>query len=290
LLAALPDLCALKGNSMKIVSANGASIPTLGFGTFRVPGPDAERMVSNVLAAGYRQIDTAQIYGNEAEVGQALAGSGVVRADVFVTTKIWTEHLAANRLRASLEDSLAKLRTDYVDLTLIHWPSPGAAVAVVESMEALLAAREAGLTRAIGVSNFPIALLREAIAAVGADNIATNQVELHPFLQNRALDAFMVDAGIHLTAYMPLAYGMVMTDPTIARIAQAHRATPAQVALAWAMAKGYAVIPSSTKRANLESNLRARDLILSREDIAAIDALDRGERLVSPDFAPNWDR
>jgi 2,5-diketo-D-gluconate reductase B len=172
---------------------------------------------------------------------------------------------------------------------LIHWPSPGAAVSVAESMEALLAAREAGLTRAIGVSNFPIALLRDAIAAVGADNIATNQVELHPFLQNRAVDAFMVDAGIHLTAYMPLAYGKVMGDATIARIAQVHGATPAQVALAWAMAKGYAVIPSSTKRANLESNLQARDLILSRQDIADIDALDRDERLVSPDFAPAWD-
>jgi len=266
------------------------TIPQLGLGTFRLKEQQAIDAVATGLELGYRHIDTAQIYGNEAEVGQALAGSGVARGDVFVTTKIWTEHLAAHRLRASLEESLVKLRTDYVDLTLIHWPSPGAAVSVAESMEALLAAREAGLTRAIGVSNFPIALLRDAIAAVGADNISTNQVELHPFLQNRAVDAFMVDAGIHLTAYMPLAYGKVMDDATIARIAQVHGATPAQVALAWAMAKGYAVIPSSTKRANLESNLRARDLILSRQDIADIDALDRDERLVSPDFAPAWDQ
>lgn len=265
------------------------NIPQLGLGTFRLKERQAIDSVATGLDLGYRHVDTAQIYGNEAEVGQALAESGVARADVFVTTKIWTENLAANRLRASLEESLAKLRTDYVDLTLIHWPSPGAAVSVAESMEALLAAREAGLTRAIGVSNFPIGQLAEAIAAVGADNIATNQVELHPFLQNRALDAFMVDAGIHLTAYMPLAYGKVMDDATIARIAQAHGATPAQVALAWSMAKGYAVIPSSTRRANLESNLRARDLILSQQDIADIDALDRGERLVSPDFAPAWD-
>ncbi len=265
------------------------NIPQLGLGTFRLKERQAIDAVATGLALGYRHVDTAQIYGNEAEVGQALAESGVARADVFVTTKIWTENLAASRLRASLEESLAKLRTDYVDLTLIHWPSPGAAVSVAESMEALLAAREAGLTRAIGVSNFPITLLRDAIAAVGADDIATNQVELHPFLQNRALDAFMVDAGIHLTAYMPLAYGKVMEDAAIARIARRHGATPAQVALAWSMAKGYAVIPSSTQRANLESNLRARDLILSREDIAAIDALDRGERLVNPDFAPQWD-
>jgi 2,5-diketo-D-gluconate reductase B len=265
------------------------TIPQLGLGTFRLKDGQAIDAVATGLELGYRHIDTAQIYGNEAEVGQALAASGVARADVFVTTKIWTENLAADRLRASLEESLAKLRTDYVDLALIHWPSPGGAVAVAESMAALLAARDAGLARAIGVSNFPIALVREAIAAVGADNIATNQVEAHPFLQNRLLDAFLVDAGIHLTAYMPLAYGKVMGDPAIARIAREHGATAAQVALAWAMARGHAVIPSSTRRANLESNLQARELILSAHDLAAIDALDRGERLVSPDFAPRWD-
>jgi 2,5-diketo-D-gluconate reductase B len=264
-------------------------IPQLGLGTFRLQGRQAIDAVATGLELGYRHVDTAQIYGNEADVGQAVAASGVARADVFVTTKIWTEHLAADRLRASLEDSLVKLRTDYVDLTLVHWPSPGGAVSVAESMAALAAARDAGLTRAIGVSNFPVALLQEAIAAVGAENIATNQVELHPFLQNRALAAFMADAGIHLTAYMPLAYGKVMRDATIARIADAHRATPAQVALAWSLAQGHAVIPSSTQRANLASNLRARDLVLSDADIAAIDALDRGERLVSPDFAPSWD-
>jgi 2,5-diketo-D-gluconate reductase B len=265
------------------------TIPQLGLGTFRLKDGQAIDAVATGLELGYRHIDTAQIYGNEAEVGQALAASGVARADVFVTTKIWTENLAADRLRASLEESLAKLRTDYVDLALIHWPAPGGAVAVAESMAALLAARDAGLARAIGVSNFPIALMREAIAAVGADNIATNQVEAHPFLQNRALDAFLVDAGIHLTAYMPLAYGKVMTEPTIVRIARERGATPAQVALAWALARGHAVIPSSTRRVNLESNLRARELILSAQDLAAIDALDRGERLVNPDFAPRWD-
>ncbi|KQV52250.1 2,5-didehydrogluconate reductase DkgB [Massilia sp. Root335] len=265
------------------------TLPRLGLGTFRLQDRAAIDSVANGLELGYRHIDTAQIYGNEAEVGQALAASGVTRGDVFVTTKIWTENLSACRLRASLEQSLIKLRTDHVDLALIHWPSPGGAVAVAESMDALLAAREAGLTRAVGVSNFPIARLREAITAVGADNIATNQVELHPFLQNRPLAAFMADAGIRLTAYMPLGHGKVTDDATIVRIAREHGATPARVALAWSMAKGHAVIPSSTQRANLESNLRARDLVLSSRDIAAIDALDRGERLVDPDFAPRWD-
>jgi len=265
------------------------TIPELGLGTFRLKDQQAVDAVATGLELGCRHIDTAQIYSNEAAVGQALATSGVARGDVFVTTKIWTENLAADRLRASLEESLTKLRTDYVDLALIHWPAPGGAVSVAESMTALLAARDAGLARAIGVSNFPIALLREAIAAVGADNIATNQVELHPFLQNRALSAFMRDARIHLTAYMPLAYGKVIDDATIARIARERDATPAQVALAWSMAKGYAVIPSSTRRANLESNLRARDVVLTPQDVAAIDALERGERLVDPEFAPRWD-
>ena len=265
------------------------NMPNIGAGTFRLGGQQAIDSVANALDLGYRHIDTAQIYGNEAEVGQALAASGVPRGEVFVTTKIWTENLAREALTPSLEESLRKLRVDTVDLTLIHWPSPGAAVSVAESMEALMAARERGLTRAIGISNFTIPLMREAIAAVSAQNIATNQVELHPYLQNRTVAAFAREHGIHVTAYMPLAYGKVIDDPTIRAIAGRVDATPAQVTLAWLLAKGYAVIPSSTRRANLASNLAAGGLALDAADIAAIDALERGERLVSPDFAPQWD-
>lgn len=265
------------------------NMPNIGAGTFRLGGQQAIDSVSNALDLGYRHIDTAQIYGNEAEAGQALAASGVPRGEVFVTTKIWTENLSRDALLTSLDESLRKLRTDAVDLTLIHWPSPGAAVPVAESMEALMAARERGLTRAIGISNFTIPLMREAIAAVGAQNIATNQVELHPYLQNRAVAAFAREHGIHVTAYMPLAYGKVIDDPAIRAIAARVEATPAQVTLAWLLAKGYAVIPSSTRRANLASNLAAGGLVLDANDIAAIDALERGERLVSPDFAPQWD-
>jgi len=265
------------------------NMPNIGAGTFRLQGQQAIDSVSNALDLGYRHIDTAQIYGNEDEVGQALAASGVPRGEVFVTTKIWTENLAREALTPSLEESLRKLRVDTVDLTLIHWPSPGAAVSVAESMEALMAARERGLTRAIGISNFTIPLMREAIAAVSAQNIATNQIELHPYLQNRTVAAFAREHGIHVTAYMPLAYGKVIDDPTIRAIAGRVDATPAQVTLAWLLAKGYAVIPSSTRRANLASNLAAGGLALDAADIAAIDALERGERLVSPDFAPQWD-
>jgi len=265
------------------------AMPTIGAGTFRLQGQAAIDSVANALDLGYRHIDTAQIYGNEAEVGQALAASGVPRAEVFVTTKIWTAHLAADALMPSLKESLVKLRLDQLDLTLIHWPSPNGAVPVAESMAALIEARELGLTRAIGVSNFTIPLMREAIDAVGAANIATNQIELHPYLQNRAVAAFAREHGIPLTAYMPLAYGKVLTDPVIGAIAARLDATPAQVTLAWLLAQGHTVIPSSTRRENLTSNLAAPALVLGVDDLAAIDALERAERLVNPDFGPQWD-
>ncbi|MCD2518645.1 2,5-didehydrogluconate reductase DkgB [Massilia sp. G4R7] len=265
------------------------NMPQLGLGTFRLQGRQAVDSVATGLELGYRHIDTAQIYGNEEDVGAALAASHVARADVFVTTKIWTANLAGDLVAPSLEESLRKLGLEQVDLTLVHWPSPGHAVPVRETMEALLAAREAGLTAAIGISNFPVSLMVEAIDAVGSHNIATNQVELHPYLQNRRVAAFARETGIHVTAYMPLAYGKVMDDPVIKSIAARHGATAAQVTLAWLLAKDYAVIPSSTKRANLASNLAASRLQLNADDIAALDALDRGERLVSPEFAPQWD-
>ncbi|MBP3979840.1 2,5-didehydrogluconate reductase DkgB [Acidovorax sp. JG5] len=265
-------------------------LPAFGVGTFRLKDQVAIDSVRNALDLGYRAIDTAQIYGNEAAVGQAIADSGVPRGDLFITTKVWTEHLAGDKLIPSLKDSLTKLRTDHVDLTLIHWPSPGGAVPVAEFMGALAEARAQGLTRLIGVSNFTIALLREAIAAVGADAIATNQIELHPYLQNRAVAEFARSQGIHTTSYMTLAYGKVLADPVVQAIAQARGATPAQVVLAWALQLGYAVIPSSTKRHNLASNLKAPLLRLTEDDMARIAALDRSERLVSPDgLAPAWD-
>ncbi|MFK3648427.1 2,5-didehydrogluconate reductase DkgB [Lysobacter enzymogenes] len=266
------------------------NIPAFGLGTFRLKGQTVVDSVRTGLALGYRAVDTAQIYGNEAEVGQAVADSGVARGEVYLTTKIWIDNLSRDRLIPSLRESLAKLRSDYVDLTLIHWPSPNDAVPVEEFMAALAQARAEGLTRAIGVSNFNIALMQRAIAAVGADAIATNQVELHPYLQNRKLAQFARDAGIPLTSYMTLAYGKVLSDPVLVDIAAKHRATPAQVALAWAMGLGYAVIPSSTQRENLAGNLLAVSLRLDDEDMQRIAALDRGERLTDPDgLAPAWD-
>jgi 2,5-diketo-D-gluconate reductase B len=265
-------------------------IPTFGAGTFRLQGQSAIDSVSNALAVGYRAIDSAQIYGNEAEVGQAIAAAGVPREQLFITTKIWVDNYASDKLIPSLKESLAKLRTDYLDLTLIHWPAPGNGVSVEEFMGALAEAKAQGLTRQIGISNFNIGTKEQAIAAVGKDAIATNQIELSPYLQNRKLVAYLQEQGIHVTSYMTLAYGKVLNDPVIGAIAQRHAATPAQVALAWALQLGYSVIPSSTRRENLASNLLAQTLRLSADDMAQIAALEHGGREVSPaGLAPAWD-
>ncbi|MGN7876432.1 2,5-didehydrogluconate reductase DkgB [Roseateles sp. 22389] len=264
-------------------------MPALGLGTFRLKDQTVIDAVRSGLSLGYRHIDTAQIYGNEAEVGQAIAESGVPRAELFVTTKVWTESLTGDRLVPSLRESLAKLRLEAVDLTLIHWPSPGGAVPLKETLEALLDARRQGLTHAIGLSNFTVAQMREAIELVGVAALATNQVECHPFLQNRAVVDFARAQGLHVTAYMPLAYGKVMADPVLQDIAAKHGTTPAQVSLAWLLQQGFAVIPSSTRPANQAANLQALSLRLDDADMERIATLDRGERLANPDFAPAWD-
>ncbi len=267
-----------------------SSLPSFGVGTFRLTGQTVIGSVRSALELGYRAIDTAQIYGNEAEVGQAIAESGVPRGELFVTTKIWTDNYAKARLVPSLRESLDKLGIEQVDLTLIHWPAPGNGVELPEFMEALAEAKALGLSRQIGVSNFNIALTRQAIAAVGEGEIATNQIELSPYLQNHALTAFLASQAITVTSYMTLAYGKVLKDPVLARIADKHQATVAQVALAWALQLGYAVIPSSTRREHLASNLLARDLRLDDEDMALIASLERNGREVSPEgLAPAWD-
>ena len=263
-------------------------VPAFGLGTFRLKDEVVRHSVGQALEVGYRAIDTAQIYGNEADVGAAIAASAVPRDQLFLTTKIWTENLSADALIPSLERSLEALRTDHVELTLIHWPSRS--VPLEDSLGALMRAREQGLTRHIGVSNFNIALLQQSIAAVGAANIATNQIELSPYLQNRAVTDFARQQAIHTTSYMTLGYGKLLADPVLADIAAARGATPAQVALAWAMQLGHAVIPSSTKRENLQSNLLSTRLRLSDDQMARIAALDRNGRLVNPEgLAPVWD-
>ncbi|MCC4585689.1 2,5-didehydrogluconate reductase DkgB [Xanthomonas sp. NCPPB 1067] len=266
------------------------TVPAFGLGTFRLKDQVVIDSVRNALELGYRAIDTAQIYDNEAQVGQAIAASTVPRDALYITTKIWVDRFDRAALIASLQESLRKLGTDHVDLTLIHWPSPKDQVPMREYLEALAEAKRQGLTRAIGVSNFTIALMKQAIEILGAEAIATNQIEVHPYLQNRALIAFLREQGIHVTSYMTLAVGEVLKDPAILAIAARHDATPAQVALAWALQQGYSVIPSSTRRANLQSNLKAQELRLNDQDMAEIAALERGQRLANPQaIAPDWD-
>ncbi|MFZ4875923.1 2,5-didehydrogluconate reductase DkgB [Janthinobacterium sp. Mn2066] len=275
---------------MNTIQSAIPAIPEIGLGTFRLQGQVVIDSVTTGLEVGYRHIDTAQIYGNEAEVGQAIAASGVAREDLFVTTKIWIDSLQRDKLLPSLKESLHKLQLEQLDLTLIHWPSPNDAIPVAEYMAALAEAKAQGLTRTIGVSNFTNAQLQQAIDTVGAAEIATQQIEIHPFLQNRKVIDFVRSQGIHITAYMPLAYGKVVTDPVITDIAARHGVTPAQVALNWSLQQGFAVIPSSTKRANLEANLHFPRISLTPEEMAQIATLERGERLANPDgIAPAWD-
>ena len=265
-------------------------IPKFGLGTFRLKDQVVMDSVRMALEAGYRAIDTAQGYGNEAEIGQVLSESGLSSDALFITTKIMPPNYGRDRLVPSLRESVQKLGVDAVDLTLIHWPAPNGEVKPEEYLTALAEARDLGLTKQIGVSNFTIQGLKQAREILGDVPIATNQVEIHPYLQNRALVEFAKQEGLHLTSYMTLAVGKVMHDEVMQDIARQHQATPAQVALAWALAQGHSVIPSSTRRENLESNLKALDLQLSEDDLARIATLDRGERIANPpQLAPDWD-
>lgn len=264
-------------------------MPNLGLGTFRLKDQPLRDSLLQGLDLGYRHIDTAQIYDNEAEVGQLMIESGVPRKDIYLTTKVWISEFGQGKVIPSLHTSLEKLRTDYLDLALIHWPSPQDEVPMAVYLEQLAEAKAQGLTREIGVSNFTVAQLKQAIDIMGPGAIAHQQVEIHPLLQNRKVVEFCREQGIAVTAYMPLAYGKVLAEPLMQQIAARHGVSAAQVSLAWLLAQDMTVIPSSTKRANLAANLAALSLRLDEVDMAAIATLDRGERCANPDFAPAWD-
>lgn len=266
-----------------------SELPKIGMGTFRLKGNDARDAVKSALSLGYRHIDTAQMYENEAEVGDGITSSGIPRREIFLTTKIWFDQLRASDLINSLHDSLARLKTDHVDLALIHWPSPGDEVPMAEYLSALRDAQREGLTDHIGISNFTCAQMDQAWEILGDTPIFTNQVEVHPFLANRQVVEHARKLGIQVTGYMPLAVGKVMEDETLQRIARERNATPAQIAIAWVVSRGVVPIPSSTRSEHQKANLDALKIKLSDEEIEAIDALDRNDRIANPDFAPAWD-
>ncbi|SMH62989.1 aldo/keto reductase [Azospirillum agricola] len=274
---------------MHTVTANGATIPALGFGTFRVDKADVLRMVPQVLRIGYRHIDTAQIYGNEAEVGEAIAGSAVPRGDIFLTTKVWVDKYRHDDFLRSVDESLARLRTDYIDLLLLHWPNE--AVPLAEQIGALNAVRAAGKVRHIGVSNFSTALMAEAIRLSDAP-LVTNQVEYHPYLDQGAVLAAAREAGLSVTAYYAMADGKVLADPVLAGIGARHGKSVAQVVLRWLVQQeGVVALSKTVGEARAAENFAIFDFELSPEEMAAIHGLaDPKGRIVSPaGLAPVWD-
>lgn len=264
-------------------------MPVLGMGTFRLEDDIAYNSVKMALELGYRHIDTAQIYGNEAQVGQAFVDSQVERHELFITTKVWNANLNTNSFIKSVRESLEKLKTDYVDLLLIHWPSPEKNEPMKEYLEQLIEAKNQGLAKNIGVSNFTIDLLEEALKTIPASELFTNQVEVHPYLTNEKLRAYCDSKNIHVTGYMPFAVGKVLSDDVIIEIAKSKDVTPAEIVIAWSLSLGLSTIPSSTKRSNLLSNLKGENLQLSSEEISKISNLNINDRQANPDFSPKWD-
>jgi 2,5-diketo-D-gluconate reductase A len=251
-------------------------IPQLGFGVFQVPPAETTEAATRALLAGYRHLDTAAAYRNEAAVGQAVHAAGLDRDEVFITTKCFNDHHGFDQAQRALKDSLHRLEMEHVDLYLIHWPVPSQD-RYVETWQGLIEAQKQGLTRAIGVSNFQPAHLERIIDATGVTP-AINQVELHPRLQQPGLRREHADHGIVTEAWSPLAQGAVLGDPVIVEIAEAHDKTPAQVVIRWHLQLGNVVIPKSVTPERIEENFDVFDFHLSDSEMAAIEALDAGER------------
>ena len=272
---------------MKEIKIKGATIPALGLGTFQLEDSKAFEITQAAISEGYRHIDTAQIYRNEEGVGRAIAASGVAREDIFLTTKVWRESLAKKDFLPSVEQSLKKLKTDYVDLLLIHWPN--ADVPVAEYMEELMKAQEKGYTKYIGVSNHPTKLLDEVLAT-GAE-IITNQVEYHPLINQEKLYNYLQQHGLTLTAYSPIAQGKVIGNPVLKSIAEKYGKNEVQVSLRWLMQQDNVLaIPRTSKAERLASNIEVFDFELTPEEVSQINQLQKDNiRVVNPSFAPDWD-
>jgi 2,5-diketo-D-gluconate reductase B len=270
---------------VKTVQTDKLTIPAIGFGTWELD--DVYDNVRHALEVGYRHVDTAQAYRNEDEVGRAIADSPVGRDEVFLTTKVWYEKATPEQVTSSTERSLERLGTDHLDLLLLHWPADDIAP-LADTLEAMTALQERGLTTHIGVSNFPSHDLQRAVDLAP---IATNQVEHHPYLPVDAIREVARANGVAITAYSPIARGNVLEDDTIRTIADAHEATPAQVALAFLLAQpDTVVIPKSSTPERITQNLAAQDLALSDDEVARIAELgSKRDRQVDPPFAPAWD-
>ena len=272
---------------MHYVEANGAKIPAIGLGTWELRGRPCARIVEQALRLGYRHIDTAQIYENEREVGEGLRASGVRRDEVFVTTKVWTSHFTPNDLERSAKESLVKLRLTEVDLLLLHWPNPQ--IPLAETLGALARAKQLGLARHIGVSNFTVALIEEGAAAC-PEALACDQVEYHPYLDQTKVKDACARHGMALVAYSPVAKGRIKNDRALARIGDRYRKSAAQVCLRWLVQQNVSAIPRTSKLERLSENINVFDFELSDEDMSQISAMGSAAgRLTDFGFAPKWD-
>jgi diketogulonate reductase-like aldo/keto reductase len=268
-----------------VLTIQGAAIPRLGFGTWQITGKDATDGVRDALEIGYRHIDTARAYENEAEVGAGIAASGVDREDLWLTTKIWIEDFEPDRLKAAAEDSLRKLRTDHVDLLLLHWPNPE--VPLERTLQALRELQEAGRIRHAGVSNFPAGMMARALDIVP---LLADQVEYHPLLDQAALLQLAQDRDFTLTAYSPLAHGRVPRQPELTAIGQAHGKSAGQVALRWLLDQpNVTTAPKASSHERRAENFDVFDFALTDEDRDRIAALPKDVRTANPPWAPDWD-
>jgi diketogulonate reductase-like aldo/keto reductase len=274
-------------SAMEYVEANGAKIPAIGLGTWELRGRICARVVEQALKLGYRHVDTSEIYDNEREIGEGLRTSGVKRSDVFVTTKVWPEHLAPRELERATKNSLVRLRLSEVNLLLIHWPNPR--IPLSETVGALCHMKQQGFAHHIGVSNFTIALIEEALK-YATEPLVTNQIEWHPFLDQSKVVAVCRRHGMAITAYSPIARGKAGGDRVLAAIGRAHRKTAAQVSLRFLIQEGAVVIPRTSKVERLSENLAIFDFALSDEEMAEIRTLasPRG-RVIEWVGSPKWD-
>lgn len=268
---------------------NIGPIPQLGFGTWNHDGEEAYTVTRWALETGFRHIDTAEGYNNEEFVGRAIAESGIAREQIFITTKVAPESYAPGKIMGHVKTSLEKLRVDKVDLLLLHWPSIKDQYDVNDYIKQFAEVYDAGLTKHIGVSNFTKKYLDAAIRILGDRPISTNQCEIHVFNQNHIIVDYCKTKNIPMTAYSPLARGALTDNPTLKAIGKKHSCSANQVALAFLLAEGYVVIPSSSNKARIKENFDSKDVVLTAEDISAIRKLDEGRRLVNGAWCPVWD-
>ncbi len=276
-----------KDNNMQTITANGATIPVLGLGTWQLNGDVGSRITEQALKLGYRHLDCALIYGNEKEVGVGLHASGVKRNDVWVTTKVPHTELAPGPLERAVKQSLANLRLSEVDLLLIHWPN--AQIPLAETMGAMCEMKKKGFTKHIGISNFTVALIEEAVK-LSSEPIVTNQIEWHPYLDEEKVREACKKQGIAVTAYCPIARGRAVGDEVMTSVGKKYGKTAGQVSLRWLIQKGAIVIPRTSKVERLTENMSIFDFELSKDDMEAVDALAKpAGRVVAVNWAPKWD-